>query len=96
MLHEPAAKTPGQDKSSGVKARLGLWLFLAYSVVYAGFVAINTLRPRVLESPGLFGANLAVSYGFGLIVLAIVMGLVYNAVCSRLEERMNRSGEDRT
>jgi len=30
--------------------------------------------------------NLAVSYGFGLILLAIIMGLAYNAVCTKKEK----------
>ena len=93
MLHEPAPRTQGQDKASVPKARLGLKLFIGYCVVYAGFVAINTLKPKALEGMGLFGVNLAVTYGFGLIVLAIVMGLIYNAVCTRLEDRVNRGEE---
>jgi uncharacterized membrane protein (DUF485 family) len=95
MLHEPAPRTQGQDKASGPKARLGLWLFLAYCVVYAGFVAINTVAPEALEARGLFGTNMAVTYGFGLILLAIVMGLVYNALCTRMEDRMNGSQGDK-
>jgi uncharacterized membrane protein (DUF485 family) len=93
MLHEPAPRTQGQDKASAPKAKLGLRLFLGYCVVYAGFVVINTLWPKTLEARGLFGVNLAVTYGFGLIVLAIVMGLIYNAACTRLEDRLNRNGE---
>jgi uncharacterized membrane protein (DUF485 family) len=93
MLHEPAPRTQGQDKASAPKARLGLQLFIGYCVVYAGFVAINTLKPKSLEVDVLFGVNLAVIYGFGLIVLAIVMGLIYNAACTRLEDRLNRDGE---
>ena len=36
-----------------------------------------------------FGLNLAVVYGFGLIVLAIVMGVIYNHVCTGYENRLN-------
>ena len=36
--------------------------------------------------------NLAIVYGFGLIVLAIVMGFIYNAMCSKLEDKMNKKG----
>jgi uncharacterized membrane protein (DUF485 family) len=96
MLHEPAPRTQGQDKASAPKARLGLQLFIGYCAVYAGFVVINTLKPKALEAPGLFGTNLAVTYGFGLIVLAIVMGLIYNAICTRLEDRANRSQEGKS
>ncbi len=81
------------DKASAVKARLGMWLFLFYCVVYAGFVALNALAPMTMELPFWFGQNLAVTYGFGLIVLAIVMGLIYNAICGRMEDRMNAPAE---
>jgi uncharacterized membrane protein (DUF485 family) len=92
MLHANTPQTHEVDKSSPAKARLGMWLFLFYCVVYAGFVALNAMSPTTMEGPGLMGLNLAVTYGFGLIVLAIVMGLIYNAICGRMEERMNAVG----
>ena len=93
MLHANAPQAPAVDKASPAKARLGMWLFLFYCVVYAGFVVLNTLSPTTMESPGILGMNLAVTYGFGLIVLAIVMGLIYNAICGRMEDRMNAPAE---
>ncbi len=93
MLHESAPKTQAVDKASAAKARLGMWLFLFYCVVYAGFVALNALSPMAMEQPCWFGQNLAVTYGVGLIVLAIVMGLIYNAICGRMEDRMNAPAE---
>ncbi len=83
----------GEDRASEKKATLGLWLFGAYCLVYSGFVAINTFKPKMMESKTLFGLNLACFYGFGLIVLAIVMGLVYNALCSKAEVELNAPAE---
>jgi hypothetical protein len=40
--------------------RLGAWMFLAYLIVYSGFVAINVIKPVLMESVVLFGLNLAV------------------------------------
>jgi uncharacterized membrane protein YciS (DUF1049 family) len=37
-----------------------------------------------------FGLNLAVFYGFGLILSAIIMGIIYNAICTRYENEMNK------
>jgi uncharacterized membrane protein (DUF485 family) len=34
--------------------------------------------------------NLAIVYGFGLIVLAIIMGFIYNAMCTKLENQLNK------
>lgn len=89
MLHEPAAQL-GKDHSIQKKARLGVVLFFVYLTVYAGFVVIGTLWPRLLGIEFLFGQNLAVVYGMGLIILAAVMGLIYNYFCTRYEDELNK------
>lgn len=88
MKHEPASEM-GPDAASAFKARMGLILFAIYGLVYVGFVAINTFSPGAMGQIVLAGLNLAVVYGFGLIILAIIMGLIYNIICSRAEDRMN-------
>jgi uncharacterized membrane protein (DUF485 family) len=87
--HGPAVKLK-KDKASPAKARLGIKLFVIYALVYAGFVAINTINPALMERPMPFGLNLAVFYGFGLIISAIIMGIIYNAICTRYENEMNK------
>lgn len=86
MLHEPAADC-GPDASAGYKQRIGVRMFLLYAVIYAAFVAINLLRPLWMEKEIVLGLNLAVVYGFGLIVFALALALVYNAMCGRHEAR---------
>ena len=93
MYHEPATKS-GEDAASVLKTRVGLILVVIYGLIYAGFVAINTIFPKSMGIVIFAGLNLAVVYGFGLIILAIVMGLIYNAICTRAEDRMNQPGED--
>lgn len=90
MLHEPAAKEE-KDNSSDWKAKLGIKLFWLYAVIYAGFVGIAVYLPRIMKAPVLAGVNLAIVYGMGLIVLAIVLGVIYNHVCTRKENEMNGS-----
>lgn len=92
MEHGPPAELE-QDNAAEAKSRLGLILFAVYSIIYAGFVLINTLLPKAMGMP-ILGVNLAVVYGVGLIVLAIVMGLIYNAICTRYERELNTSPED--
>lgn len=92
MLHEPAAQS-GPDASAEYKQRLGVWMFFMYAAVYAAFVAINLLRPLWMEKEIVFGLNLAVSYGFGLILLALVMALIYNSMCGAHEADNKPSGE---
>jgi len=88
MLHEPAAKT-GKDLATAYKSRIGVWMFLFYAIIYVGFVALNLIRPVLMEKTVLIGMNLAVVYGFGLIVLALVLALIYNHLCSAKERLLN-------
>lgn len=93
MHHEPAPEM-GDDAASAYKTRTGLILFAIYGLIYAGFVVINTISPKTMGHVVFAGLNLAVVYGFGLIALAIVMGLIYNAMCTRAEDRMNQTEGD--
>jgi len=93
MSHGPATEW-GEDKASGYKEKLGIYLFLLYFVVYAIFVALNVLSPKSMGMIVFANQNLALLYGFGLIILAIVMGLIYNHLCTRKENELNVKAED--
>ena len=88
MLHDPAAQS-GPDLAQDYKSRLGVRMFLIYAAVYVGFVAINIISPVAMEETVLLGLNLAVVYGFGLIILALIMALIYNRACSAKEKELN-------
>jgi uncharacterized membrane protein (DUF485 family) len=90
MFHEPASQS-GDDPSSGYKASLGMKLFVAYGLVYAGFVAINLIKPTLMETIIFFGLNLAVVYGMGLILLALIMALIYNRMCGKHEAASHKA-----
>jgi uncharacterized membrane protein (DUF485 family) len=62
-------------------ARYGLILFFVYLLVYGGFVALSAFSPETMAAPAVAGVNLAVVYGFVLIGLALVLAIVYMAVC---------------
>lgn len=87
MLHEPATPS-GKDRAAPFKMRVGLWMFLFYLLVYAGFVAINLIDSTLMEVTVVLGLNLATVYGFGLIILAFVEALIYNAICLKHEKKM--------
>lgn len=57
--------------------RLGLVFFAVYLFFYVGFVLISAFASERLETilPG--GLNLAVVYGFGLILLALILAAAY-------------------
>lgn len=88
MLHAPAVKQE-KDNASAWKAALGIKLFLLYSLVYTGFVGIAVFATDWMKIPVLAGVNLAITYGMGLILFAIVLGVIYNHVCTRKENEMN-------
>lgn len=87
MLHEPVIET-GEDPSFAWKRRLGVVMFLVYAAIYATFSAINVASPKTMETVVFAGLNLAVVFGFGLIVVALIMALAYNAACSARERLM--------
>jgi uncharacterized membrane protein (DUF485 family) len=61
--------------------RLGLTLFAVYLALYTGFVLLAAFAPELMEVAPLAGVNVAIWYGFGLIVAAIVLALVYGWAC---------------
>ncbi|MCO5285941.1 MAG: DUF485 domain-containing protein [Chitinophagaceae bacterium] len=75
---------------SAKKARLGIRFFFLYLIVYGGFVAIGVLNYELLAVEVFRGINLAVFYGFGLIVLAVLLGVWYNFLCNRYEDDAER------
>jgi hypothetical protein len=84
MLHKPATPA-GKDPAGPYKIRLGLWMFLAYSLFYASFVAINLLSPITMAAIVFAGLNLATVYGFALIIVALIEALVYDWLCRQKE-----------
>lgn len=73
---------------------LGMTLFSVYLVIYAGFVLINALAPELMEWMPLAGLNLAILYGFALIIIAFVLSLVYGALASRRDNKARSSDGD--
>jgi uncharacterized membrane protein (DUF485 family) len=88
MAHGPAVKL-GKDNASGYKTRIGIWMFTLYTLIYAGFITINTVKPTLMEVT-FGGLNLAMIYGIGLIVFAFILALIYNNLCTKAEIRLNK------
>lgn len=93
MFHEPAQQS-GKDPASPYKTRIGTWMFLLYALIYVGFVAINLTSPRLMEAEVLWGLNLAVVYGFFLIIFALVLALIYNHLCGKKEAELAGHDEE--
>jgi uncharacterized membrane protein (DUF485 family) len=67
-------------------SRIGMILFLLYLTLYGGFVLINALAPQWMELRPVAGLNLAILYGFGLIIAALLMAVLYGVLCDSQEE----------
>ena len=88
MMHGPAPES-APDPASRYKSRLGVRMFLLYCVVYAGFVFLNVLSEgRAMQTIVFAGLNLAVVYGMGLIILALVLAVIYNRLCTIKENEL--------
>jgi uncharacterized membrane protein (DUF485 family) len=75
-------QTPALDEAfEKRKSVLGIRMTVLYFVLYGGFVALSVFRPTWMGARGVFGLNLAVSYGIGLILAAVILALVYNLLC---------------
>lgn len=67
-------------------ARIGLVLFFLYLALYAGFVGVTAFSYKTMTATPLPGINLAILYGFGLIVAAFVMAILYGLLCRGKDE----------
>jgi len=60
-------------------------MFIAYALFYSGFIVVNLVKPVLMETVIVAGLNLAVVYGFSLIIIALILALIYNSACSKRE-----------
>jgi len=75
---------PQDDEHPEISARnsrYGLWLFALYVILYGGFMALAAFQPQLMGKAPFGGVNLAIMYGMGLIVAALVLALIYMVLC---------------
>jgi uncharacterized membrane protein (DUF485 family) len=80
--HGPAAggadDTPLEQRRN---ARIGMLLFIIYTACYTAFVLTAAFAPQRMATRPWADINLAIWSGFGLLVLALVLSLVYSWLC---------------
>ncbi|MBC8109408.1 MAG: DUF485 domain-containing protein [Anaerolineae bacterium] len=69
--------------STAAQSRYGLILFFFYVVLYGLFVYLSAFRADIMAKRPFGGVNLAVLYGLGLIIAAIVLALIYMVICRK-------------
>ena len=70
---------------SARNSRYGLILFVIYLVFYGGFMGLSAFEPQLMSKTPFGGVNLAILYGFGLIVAALVLAVIYMVLCRARE-----------
>jgi uncharacterized membrane protein (DUF485 family) len=85
------SKSSDPDNTSAYKVRIGIYMILLYALVYFGFIGINISNPLLMERIIFSGLNLAVVYGIGLIIFALILALIYNSMCLKKEAELNNT-----
>jgi uncharacterized membrane protein (DUF485 family) len=86
--HGPSTHVETEDEiTSARNASLGMKLFVLYLVFYGVYVFLAAFAQEKLRAIGLLGLNVAVLYGFGLIIAALLLALVYAWVCRLAAKR---------
>ena len=62
-------------------ARVGLVLFAIYVLLYGGFIFLAVFQTPLMGMSVFAGMNLAIAYGFGLIIAALVLAVIYMIIC---------------
>jgi uncharacterized membrane protein (DUF485 family) len=71
-----------RSRSESRASHAGLVLFAIYVIFYAGFMAFAAYRPTMMSMITPFGSvNLAIMWGMGLILLALVLAFIYMLIC---------------
>lgn len=80
--HKPTEPDEQQNSETIQRnTRIGLKLFAVYLALYGGFVFLNTFSPSKMSVVVFAGLNLAIVYGFTLIIAAFVLAIIYGWLC---------------
>ena len=78
---DPAPARAAHDAHVSPNAALGMGMFLIYLLLYLGFMGIAAFDYSLFGSITVGGVNLAIVYGVGLIVAALVLAMIYMKLC---------------
>lgn len=82
-MHEESVKWE-KDEASVIKELVGKWLFFLYAIFYASFIFITISNPDFMRID-VGSINMAIAFGFGLIILAMLLAVAYNNISTRAE-----------
>lgn len=87
---------PG-GKSGVTNAKLGIWLCLAYILLYSGFIVLSAFFPDTMRAARPGAINGAIWYGLGLIAAAVLTSFAYGLFANSEDsaEGDHAEGEER-
>ena len=85
MSHGPATEWKENKVLEKKKSRLGITLFFIYTMFYVAFIFINVTNNELM-SVSIGSLNVAIVYGFMLIISAFIFAWFYNMYCTKLEK----------
>lgn len=91
-MSDPNPPRTAAQSEQPAASRLGLALFTAYTLLYLGFVLINAFAADTMETVVFAGLNLAIVYGFGLIIAAILFAFIYGFASGKSGEEASGEG----
>lgn len=83
------ANQPDAGEDPAIMARntrYGLILFGVYLLIYGAYVLANAFAPALMEET-IAGVTVAILSGFGLIIAAFVLALIYGWLCRATTDR---------
>jgi uncharacterized membrane protein (DUF485 family) len=91
--HGPSGPAAKEDPVAQARnSRLGLVLFFLYAGVYAAFVIAAAFWPELMKQTPLWGVNLAILCGFGLILGAFFLAILYGWLCRAIPAAQDDMG----
>lgn len=75
------------EKSESFKTRLGIIMFAIFAPIYLSFILFSVMKPSFMATD-LGQLNVSIVFGFGIIIFAVLLAVVYNFICSRKREMM--------
>jgi uncharacterized membrane protein (DUF485 family) len=82
-LKTTAAEDQAEKAAIAHNRRMGVILFVVYVIFYGGFMALSAFSPETMSEPFLGGVNVAVVYGFALIIVPLVLAFIYMKLCRK-------------
>ena len=63
-------------------------MYAFFAPVYLAFILVAVISPKFMAKD-VGSLNVAIVFGFGIIILAIIQAVIYNYICSKREKRDN-------